>query len=40
MLRSTVRGIVGLLLAALATWLTNWIIDKLFGAEDAEAPSA
>ena len=34
LVRNTVRGILGLLLAAAATWLTNFIIDKAFGPEE------
>jgi hypothetical protein len=34
LVRNTVRGILGLLLAAAATWLTNFIIDKVFGPEE------
>jgi hypothetical protein len=34
MVRSTVRGILGLLLAAAATWLANFITDKIFGPEE------
>ncbi len=36
MLRNTVRGILGLILAAAATWLANFIVEKVFGPEDAE----
>lgn len=34
MMRNVVRGILGLILAAVATWLANWITDLMFGAED------
>jgi hypothetical protein len=34
LVRNTVRGILGIALAAAATWLTNFIIDKVFGPED------
>lgn len=34
MLRDLVRGILGLLLVAIATWLANSITDKIFGPED------
>jgi hypothetical protein len=37
MLRNTVRGILGLVLAAAAAWLANFIVDLLFGPEEAEA---
>lgn len=35
MARNLVRGILGLVLAAAATWLANMIVEKIFGAEDA-----
>ncbi len=34
MLRNTTRGILGLVLAAGATWLSNFIVEKMFGPED------
>jgi hypothetical protein len=34
MMRNTVRGILGLVLAAGATWLANFIVEKVFGPED------
>lgn len=34
MMRNVVRGILGLVLAAVATWLANWITDMMFGPED------
>jgi hypothetical protein len=34
MVRNTVRGILGLLLAAAATWLANFLTDKIFGPEE------
>ena len=37
MARNLVRGIIGLVLAAAATWLTNKLVEQLFGPEDAEA---
>ncbi len=40
MLRSTVRAILGIAFAALATWATNWIIDRIFGPEELEGGSA
>ncbi len=38
MLKNTVRGILGLVLAAVATWLANFIVDQVFGPDDE--PSA
>lgn len=35
MLRNTARGILGLVLAAAATWLANFIVEKVFGPEEA-----
>lgn len=37
MLRNTVRGILALVLTAVATWLANRIVDQIFGPEEAEA---
>ena len=34
LLRNTVRGILGLVLAAGATWLANFIVEKIFGPEE------
>ena len=34
MLRNTVRGILGLVLVAAATWLANYITEVIFGPED------
>ncbi len=34
MMRNTVRGILGLVLAAAATWLANFIVDQVFGSEE------
>ena len=34
MVRNTVRGILGLLLAAAATWLANFLTDKIFGPDE------
>lgn len=36
MLRNVVRGILNLVLAAGATWLANFITDKVFGPEEEE----
>lgn len=33
-MRNTVRGILGIVLAAAATWLSNFIVEKIFGPED------
>lgn len=35
-LRSIVRGVLGVLFAAAATWATNSIVDKLFGPENLD----
>jgi hypothetical protein len=35
MLRNTVRGILGLLFVAAATWLANYVTEVLFGPEDS-----
>jgi hypothetical protein len=37
MSRNLVRGIVGLILAAAATWLTNWVVEQIFGPEETGA---
>ena len=37
MLRNTVRGILALILTAVATWLANRIVEMIFGPEEAEA---
>lgn len=37
MLKNTVRGILGLVLTAAATWLANYIVDKMFGPDEEEA---
>jgi hypothetical protein len=34
MLRNTVRGVLGLLFVAAATWLANYVTELLFGRED------
>jgi hypothetical protein len=36
MLRSTVRGVLGLVFVAAATWLANYVTDLIFGAEDLD----
>jgi thiol:disulfide interchange protein len=40
MVRNTVRGILGLILAAAATWLANFIVEKIFGPEETEPSEA
>ncbi len=40
LLRNTVRGILGLILAAAATWLANQIVDAVFGPDEQEASRA
>jgi hypothetical protein len=39
MLRNLVRGILGLILVAAATWLANFITEWMFGPEDSGAAS-
>ena len=34
MLRNTVRGALGLVLVAAATWLANYVTELIFGPED------
>ena len=34
MLRNTVRGVLGLILVAAATWIANYVTELIFGAED------
>lgn len=36
MTRNVVRGILGLVLAAAATWLANYVTEKVFGPEEIE----
>lgn len=33
-LRNLVRGLLGLALTAVAAWLTNYIVERLFGPEE------
>jgi hypothetical protein len=40
MVRNTARGILGLVLAAAATWLANYIIEKVFGPEEMQSDTA
>lgn len=35
MLRNTVRGILGLVFVAAATWLANYVTELMFGPEDS-----
>jgi len=34
LVRNTVRGLLGIVLAAAATWLANFIVDQVFGPEE------
>jgi hypothetical protein len=34
MLRNTVRGVLGLVFVAAATWLANFVTELIFGPED------
>jgi hypothetical protein len=34
MIRNLVRGMLGLVLAAAATWLANMIVERIFGPEE------
>ncbi len=35
MVKNLVRGILGLVLAAAATWLADYIVERIFGKEEA-----
>jgi hypothetical protein len=37
MMKNTVRGILGLVLTAAATWLANYIIEQVFGPDEEPA---
>lgn len=37
MLRNLVRSMLGLVLVAAATWLANYITERLFGPEEGES---
>ncbi|MGH2559349.1 MAG: hypothetical protein ACRDJH_09810 [Thermomicrobiales bacterium] len=37
MMRNTVRGILALALTAVATWLANMIVERIFGPEEGSA---
>lgn len=34
MMKNTVRGILGLILTAAATWLASYIVDQVFGPDE------
>ncbi len=34
MLRNTVRGILNVVFAAIATWAANYVVEKLFGPDE------
>lgn len=36
MLRNTVRGVLGLVFVAAATWLANYVTEMIFGPEDLD----
>ncbi len=37
MMKNLVRGILGLILTAAATWLANYIVDQIFGPDPEES---
>jgi thiol:disulfide interchange protein len=37
MVKNTVRGILGLVLTAAATWLAAYIVDRIFGPDEEKA---
>ncbi len=37
MAKNLTRGILGLILTAAATWLTNYIVDQVFGSDEEHA---
>lgn len=37
MIKNTVRGVLGLVLTAAATWLANFLVDKMFGPDEEAA---
>ncbi len=39
MMKNLARGVLGLVLTAAATWLTNYIVDQIFG-PDPESENA
>ena len=36
MLRNTVRGVLGLIFVAAATWLANYVTELMFGPENSD----
>lgn len=34
MMKNTMRGVLGLILTAGATWLANYIVEQIFGPDD------
>jgi thiol:disulfide interchange protein len=34
MMKNTMRGILGLVLTAAATWLANYLVEQLFGPDE------
>jgi hypothetical protein len=40
MARNVVRSILGIILAAAATWLANYLVEKIFGPEDSDLVNA
>ncbi len=36
-MKNVARGVLGLILTALATWLANYIVDQVFGPDEYEA---
>ncbi len=39
MARNMVRSILGLVFVAAATWLANYVTERLFGPEETEIPA-
>jgi len=37
MMKNTMRGVLGLVLTALATWLANYIVEQIFGDDEVQA---
>jgi len=37
LMKNTVRGILGLVLTAAATWLAGYIVDQIFGEDEEQA---
>lgn len=37
MLKNTIRGVLGLILTAGATWLANYLVDQIFGPDEESA---